>query len=448
MQTKERIFLFDKEGKVPETPSGAQYRIVVNGNTYTFQSIKEDGVTWKSIASGGMETVTSIMMRWIPNMQMRVPQIVAPIPRKYTYFDRKVNKVARAGSAFLRIVDDGNLQIQIEQYKWATVMHDIYDKIEEQIKAYLDGIEESAVYYIPGGIPVKDKSVAKYKVLSYIKGLYYELYEGKSLIKQGNLRDILDYIKADKSDKSEIEGQMLKPIGQHNVVKTIAARLPELTYQFLDNYLYMCICRNKRISNNRIIDTRLRDSLGYPVYIMDCSDHDAPATLADVKLVDSLMQARALFPDLTDTVMPNPIQWSVNCSDYIWDLNLPVLPMSERAKEHIINERLDRFPEDLRSLSPTAILSMIKQSVEDGITKSSLDPTYPIPFYSRKYDVVNMLYPICAPTYNNGKPIAAILLNKTKTLGYEVATVLTLEMALNSCRAFRNPKNTWLREVI
>lgn len=223
--------------------------------------------------------------------------------------------------------------------------------------------------------------------------------------------------------------------------------LPGMTLEEMRNYLYILLSRNRYAGGSPLINSRLVDKRGQPIYLLDVGDPHYPPTLSGARVVYTLMQAKQICPGLQDTQLPEPLQWSDDPADLIWNPRLEVLPISAPAAEHILSSRAARLPAAIQSCPGEVQLRFLREALSEGTTRARRDCAFALPMYSRQEDTVNMLLPLYIFASHAELPEAVLLIRKTAH-GYKLATIITPQQAYRSVRAFRDPENTWLRGAL
>ena len=128
---------------------------------------------------------------------------------------------------------------------------------------------ETCIYIDKSGtaLPPGHGRAAKYKIEGMADGSFILLEKNKSRIrsKVGTVA---------KEDASKATGD-LRPERVHEITKSVMQRvsyLPGIDYRQLNNYLYVLLSRNRVSERNRVINTRLVDELGQPVYLLYVGD--------------------------------------------------------------------------------------------------------------------------------------------------------------------------------
>lgn len=304
-------------------------------------------------------------------------------------------------------------------------------------------------------LPAGQGRAAKYKV-EHLEGVGYVLMEKDhskwSMLHSGTLQDLELWLKRHLEAPSSTP--VLVPAEPvcvpQDVAKVVLARVDYMRgidLRQVSNYLFMAISRNNCSERNRVIHTRLVDKIGQPIYILYTGDFTQPVSLSYAHLVDSISQAQMVFPSLKQTHLPDPLQWSTDTSDYIWDPSMEVLNLTERAVEHISVERTARLSGVLADMEPASLLRNIKEALHTGQQRAKCDCAYALPSYSRRYNNVCMLLPLHVHTQDTELPEAVMLLAKTLH-GYSLVTLVTPQQAYMGVRAFRDPELTWLKGAL
>lgn len=440
---------FDHNAKQQRSEVGAYYKLYGIGEGLGRLAIyDENRRVWKGPIKGKLSELRPMI----------VP--LGGSEPKFTYYDSRLSKVPSAQFSRYRVESRATTYIICRyrgNYKWDRLKEIPKELLQQTLNEILklNGVVTS--YMDDAGNELLDEKAAAYKVLNASTQSTLYRKEGTIWVQiaEGTPEQINKRLKQANNDKPEeatTSGQTIQPpaMPSCNITKVVWERVKD-TFGFsmddLNDYLYICICRNRAAKGPAIINTRLVDILNQPVYILD-SGHTSTGSIAwkEIHLVDTITQAAGLYPGLTMTHMPEPLQWSINTADYFWNPTIPVSPISSRAVEHICVERKDRLPEALQTVSPQALTSAIQESLRVGEAKAKIDAGYALPTYSRKHDAVSMMLPLHVGVLYGDQPIAALVLNKTVT-GYYLATIVTLRMAVRSVRLFRNPENTWLKGV-
>lgn len=221
----------------------------------------------------------------------------------------------------------------------------------------------------------------------------------------------------------------------------------DFNYETLKDYIITCIYRNRRIQKNPIINTRLLDRLDQPIYIYDYG-YTRPVTninIDNIISIESLEQAKSICDEITIESLPEPLQWSSNPSDYIWNPSISISPISNNTYDIIEKYQRDKLNEQLRDKDIKVIMNEIQRSCQDGEMVSKIDIAYAIPAYDRDHDKISMMLPLKSQIISGNKVLNAMIFTKG-LLGYSLYAIATVEEARQLARMFRDPRTTWLME--
>lgn len=108
--------------------------------------------------------------------------------------------------------------------------------------------------------------------------------------------------------------------------------------------------------------------------------------------------------------------------------------------DHIIDENLERFPENLREASKHQLNILLQGAVEDAKKRVKRNYKTAIPqFYN---DRIQLLLPLCLK--EKQKADLALAVERQNDI-YRASTCLTLDMAFNNARLIAKPDDEWLR---
>lgn len=217
------------------------------------------------------------------------------------------------------------------------------------------------------------------------------------------------------------------------------------TQDTLSRYLTLCIMRNRRIHKYPIINTRLLDMIGQPIYIYDYGYDREPTNinLNNIWLIESIEQAQSMCDDNTFESFPEPLQWSNTPYAYFWNPLIPLSPISSFTYE-LISEQLDVLHPSLRDKDISVIMSEIKHSCMEGERLAKIDVAFALPYYNSGNDTVSMMLPLKSKAISGDKVLNAMLFNRG--LGYSLYKIITVDEAREAVMLFRDVTNTWLRE--
>ena len=126
-----------------------------------------------------------------------------------------------------------------------------------------------------------------------------------------------------------------------------------------------------------------------------------------------------------------------------WDIDKP-----EENLEHIIEERIERFPLDMRC-KPTEILAKkLSEAIDYAKKIAQRNYKYIVPIYYPKLNSISFLMPIfMGEVYNTSPDFALVLQPDTKNEMYVARTILDLETGYQDARLIAKPDESWLNPV-
>jgi hypothetical protein len=97
--------------------------------------------------------------------------------------------------------------------------------------------------------------------------------------------------------------------------------------------------------------------------------------------------------------------------------------VNHRSLQHIIEERRERFPENVQSLSSNTIATKINNALELGLKMQQRDRNYAKPIYSTKTKSISWLMPLHINAELMEEPELVLVIRKNKEF-YEVKTII------------------------
>ena len=112
-----------------------------------------------------------------------------------------------------------------------------------------------------------------------------------------------------------------------------------------------------------------------------------------------------------------------NTSQEILNATIEDFDISQKALLHIIEERRERFPEEIQNEDPELITKYILNAVERGIKILQRDPTYLKPTYSGETGTISWYMPFHIKRKFTEEPELVIVIRKEDEF-YEIKTIL------------------------
>lgn len=121
----------------------------------------------------------------------------------------------------------------------------------------------------------------------------------------------------------------------------------------------------------------------------------------------------------------SPVKFYSNKDELIFDSDIEDFDLEDITRlRHICRDRLSRFPEEMQTMSTTALASDVRRSVEIAVKISKVDIHYIRPLYNRKEDQMNFVIPY-HPCGDFSKPATCgIVLARFDSGLWEMMTIL------------------------
>lgn len=125
-----------------------------------------------------------------------------------------------------------------------------------------------------------------------------------------------------------------------------------------------------------------------------------------------------------------------NPSGLIYDTRLELRP----NVEHIIDDNLERFPENLQKMEKYQLSVLLGGTINDAIRRIRRNYKTAVPQYYK--GKLQLLLPICLTSKASAD--LALVIEKENNI-YRASTCLTLDMAINNARLIAKPDDEWLK---
>lgn len=348
----------------------------------------------------------------------------APTTQVLNYYSASLQLCSRADAMYREACDSGNCQV--------------HQKVDGKWKSIFKGTLEQLTSF-------KDKLIQEY--------LKTARAASQSSSTKGASKGEAAPVEKQAADGAAESGFGEISAEDNSVVSVVWSKCRYTTWlseKQLYCYLVLAAIRNRYAGKSAMFDTRLYDGMKQPIYLVDTDWVANPKRVNTsirkgcLKACDSLAEARCIRSDIQD--VPRPLQWSDNVSEYMWDPTTPIAPITLHAIEHIVQERGERFPEELKGKDEVAVMEVVKKAAVDGAMVAARDPFYALPAYSKEHNDVTLMLPVYIPLLYGNKVIAALVVKKWAT-GYRVVTMLDTVQAVRSVSLFRDPRTTWLKEA-
>lgn len=206
--------------------------------------------------------------------------------------------------------------------------------------------------------------------------------------------------------------------GLDRYIKILGCRLAQLIEQGKNEYFVL----NKLQS--AIVNTGLLDRYGEDIYLM-YKKHVGFGFYVPDKIVESKKDyiSEGFAKDKSDVVSSlKPIDF-FDEGQRTFDADIGDIDLTSRALGHMIEERKDRFPENIRTMSDASIAVKIKSALELGLKLQKRDGSYAKPGYSGASKTISWMLPLHINRDLNDTPELVLVLRKIDQF-YEVKTIL------------------------
>lgn len=113
--------------------------------------------------------------------------------------------------------------------------------------------------------------------------------------------------------------------------------------------------------------------------------------------------------------------------------------------EHIVNERRERFPEDMRHESPEVLARKLDEGINFAVAIARRNYKFIVPMYRPQTNNIQLLMPIYLKGTYNSKPDFALILTPDKQNEiYTPETILPLNAVYQNARLIAKPDEAWL----
>ncbi len=116
--------------------------------------------------------------------------------------------------------------------------------------------------------------------------------------------------------------------------------------------------------------------------------------------------------------------------------------------KHIIEQRIDRFPSNMRSQNPYILAKKLYDAIAYALAIAQRNYKYIVPIYYPKFDSISFLMPIFLEgTYNTYPDFALVLETDSNNEIYIARTILDLETGYQDARLIAKPDESWLNPI-
>lgn len=209
-----------------------------------------------------------------------------------------------------------------------------------------------------------------------------------------------------------------KPEGLDRYIKIIGARIQQIIDQKKTEYYIMNNLRSV------VINTGLIDKFGTDVlilYKMNLSENNYRAynvVMSKTELLTENFKIEDIKREL------KPINF--NDQSIILDASFNDFDINYKSLAHIIEERIERFPESYRTMKADVLAFKIKSALEIGLKLQHRDQNYAKPVYSTKQTGISWYLPLHIHNSLSEEPELVMVIKKAEAF-YQVKTILVYD---------------------
>lgn len=205
--------------------------------------------------------------------------------------------------------------------------------------------------------------------------------------------------------------------GLDRYIKIVGARIGQLIEQGRSEY-YML---NK--IKSAVVNTGLLDNFGSDIHII-YRKHITYGIYVPHKIVYSKREYiyDGFITDKSKMVEVKPITF-FDDGDLPFNPTIDDFDITPRALSHIVEERRNRFPENIQAMSDAALASRIKAALELGLKLQQRDSSYAKPSYSTLTGTISWMIPLHVNRDFTEEPELVLVIRKAGDF-YEIKTIL------------------------
>lgn len=142
--------------------------------------------------------------------------------------------------------------------------------------------------------------------------------------------------------------------------------------------------------------------------------------------------------------LPEKFKFVSDVSELIFSASLEDFDLDDEAHfNHIINERIHRFPKEYQNNGHRNICDKIKSSIEHAIKISKVDYRYVVPKYDLVSKSIQFIVPLYLDSIYGQRPELTLVVANRNGI-WKVFTVLSVDDAYDNARLVSNPSNMWM----
>lgn len=205
--------------------------------------------------------------------------------------------------------------------------------------------------------------------------------------------------------------------GLNRFILIIGSRIQQLIKQNKTDYF---IINN---INSVVVNTGLLDKYNNDILIL-YKWYVTPGEYRPDKLIESkkdLIEEDFTLSQTKQLIKPISL-FDDDLDMYLSNVDIDDFDISNKSLDHILAERIDRFPEDIRNLPIDVLAAKIRTSLETGVKMLQRDKTYARPSYSGRLKKMSWLIPLHINRSFSEEPELVMVISKEEYY-YEIKTI-------------------------
>lgn len=229
------------------------------------------------------------------------------------------------------------------------------------------------------------------------------------------------------------------------------------TKKSIQEYIHATVSRAKRLENRgkteniiinenkcrAVINCGLMDTYGREIYIAYNRITSADIELEIVSSKQELIRQGFNKKDIAREL--EPIVFWNNTKELIFEGELEDFDLQDTSSLiHILEERIERFPDNVRDLPLDVLYKKLVTSIEYAVVISKRDIRYIVPTYEIRYDRIQFLVPFHVNVSAGDIPELAIIICKQNDF-WSPMTVIGREEAYYNAKCVNPYIDSWLK---
>lgn len=195
-----------------------------------------------------------------------------------------------------------------------------------------------------------------------------------------------------------------------------------------------------------LINTGLIDKFNNDIYVVDFHNNIEDIDKKRIELFrskSSLVDIGFYKEDIMN--LPKPIIFYNDVRELIFKANIEEFDLNDtRMLNHVLNERIHRFPEQYRDTSLNILAERVLSSLRTALKIAERDYKYIVPMYNLKFNCIQYLVPIHLNNTIEEGPEVALVVGEGNGF-YHMYTILDLDTAYDNARLLCRPDSNWLK---